>query len=155
VCKALGRHVHIDYCRAETPGQCRVSNEVEHSTKKLRPEPDRPKDFLSHNLFWKRSGKSIFGPRPLQCLTLCRVQGSVFARRSDGLCKMVGRDGCICSPSPHAYTHLPSDSMCAGRLSLWLSRTCHEKFHRFPACCFWREALILYSAPFPCAVERQ
>ena len=59
VCKELGRHAHIDYCRAKTPAECRVNNEVEHITKKLRPEPDRPKDFLTHNLFWKRSGKSI------------------------------------------------------------------------------------------------
>ncbi|KAI9573409.1 hypothetical protein HD554DRAFT_2055827 [Boletus coccyginus] len=56
VCQALGRHVHIDYCRAETPGECRGNNEVQHITKKLQPEPDCPKDFLTHNLFWKRSG---------------------------------------------------------------------------------------------------
>jgi hypothetical protein len=69
VCKSLGRHAHIDYCRAKTPAECRVNNEVEHITKKLQPEPDRPKDFLTHNLFWKRSGKSIFDTHPLQCLT--------------------------------------------------------------------------------------
>jgi hypothetical protein len=74
VCKALGRHVHIDYCRAKTSAECSVNNEVEHITKKLRPEPDRPKDSLTHNLFWKRSGKSIFDTHPLQCLTL--FQGS-------------------------------------------------------------------------------
>lgn len=59
VCQALGRHVHIDYCRAETPVECRANHEVQHVTRKLRPEPDQPKDFLTHNLFWKRSGKSI------------------------------------------------------------------------------------------------
>ena len=68
VCKSLGRHVHIDYCRAETPAECRMNNEVEHITKKLQPEPDKPKDFLTHNLFWKRSGKSCI-THPLQCLT--------------------------------------------------------------------------------------
>lgn len=56
VCKALGRHAHIDYCRAKTPAECRVNNEVEHITKKMQPEPDRPKDFSTHNMFWKRSG---------------------------------------------------------------------------------------------------
>ncbi len=62
VCKSLGRHVHIDYCRAKTPAECRVNNEVEHIMKKLQPQPDRPKlkDFLAHNLFWKRSGNLIF-----------------------------------------------------------------------------------------------
>ncbi|KAF8726080.1 hypothetical protein AX14_008092 [Amanita brunnescens Koide BX004] len=56
VCKAIGRHAHIDYCRAKTPAECRANNEIEHITKKLQPEPDRPKDFLTHSLFWKRSG---------------------------------------------------------------------------------------------------
>ena len=70
VCKSLGRHVHIDYCRAKTPAECRVNNEVEHVTRKLQPEPDRPKDFLTHNLFWKRSGKSIFVTHWRLCLTV-------------------------------------------------------------------------------------
>jgi len=56
VCKALGRHAHIDYCRAKTQAECRVNHEVEHITKKLRPDPDRLKDFVTHNIFWKRSG---------------------------------------------------------------------------------------------------
>ncbi|KAF8549818.1 hypothetical protein OG21DRAFT_542691 [Imleria badia] len=56
VCQALDRHVHIDYCRAKDPAECRGNNEVQHATQKLRPEPDRSKDFLTHNLFWKRSG---------------------------------------------------------------------------------------------------
>jgi len=55
VCQALGRHVHIDYCRAKSPAECRGNNEVQHVAKTLQPEPDRPKDFLTHNLFWKRS----------------------------------------------------------------------------------------------------
>lgn len=57
VCQVLGRHVHIDYCRAKTPGECRGNNEVQHISRKLQPEPDQPKDYLTHNLFWKRSGK--------------------------------------------------------------------------------------------------
>jgi hypothetical protein len=56
VCQALGRHVHIDYCRAKTPSECRGNSEVQHIAKSLRPDPDRPKDFLTHSLFWKRSG---------------------------------------------------------------------------------------------------
>ena len=91
VCQALGRHVHIDYCRAETSAECRGNNEVQHITKKLRPEPDRAKDFLTHNLFWKRSGKLILGVRLLQYLTFFRVQRSIFARRASKLCKVVSR----------------------------------------------------------------
>ena len=86
VCKTLGRHVHIDYCRAKTPAECRVNNEIEHITKKLLPELDRPKDFLTHNLFWKRSGKSIFDTRPLQCSTL--FQGSRIRIRAKIRCPL-------------------------------------------------------------------
>ncbi|KAF9239496.1 hypothetical protein BU15DRAFT_88040 [Melanogaster broomeanus] len=56
VCQALGRHIHIDYCRAKNAAECRGSLEVQHVTRKLQPDPDRPKDFLTHGLFWKRSG---------------------------------------------------------------------------------------------------
>ena len=68
VCRALGRHVHIDDCKAKIPTECRGNNEVQHITKKLRPDPDRPKDFLTHSLFWKRSGKLITDTCPLRCL---------------------------------------------------------------------------------------
>ncbi len=58
--KKVSRWEDDGYCRAKTPAECRLNNEVEHITKKLQPEPDRPKDFLTHNLFWKRSGKLNF-----------------------------------------------------------------------------------------------
>ncbi|KAF9231816.1 hypothetical protein BU15DRAFT_81945 [Melanogaster broomeanus] len=36
---------------------CQAGNpEIQHSARKIQPDPDRPKDFLTHNLFWKRSG---------------------------------------------------------------------------------------------------
>ncbi|KAF9230358.1 hypothetical protein BU15DRAFT_57330 [Melanogaster broomeanus] len=60
VCQALGRHVHIDYCRAENAATCRGNPEIQHSARKIQPDPDRPKDFLTHNLFWKRSGSEHF-----------------------------------------------------------------------------------------------
>lgn len=52
-CQAMGRHIHIDYCRAVD-----VCNgpDVEHVTGRLNPEPDRPKDWITHELFWRRSG---------------------------------------------------------------------------------------------------
>jgi hypothetical protein len=118
VCKVIGRHVHIDYCRAETPAECRVNSEVEHITKKLQPEPDRPKDFLTHSLFWKRSGKSTFDTHPLQCLTLfqgsrIRIRAKIRRPLQNGRLTYMAAP-----PLPHAYTHLPSDSMCSGRFSL-------------------------------------
>ncbi|KAG2116832.1 hypothetical protein DEU56DRAFT_984881 [Suillus clintonianus] len=56
VCQALGRHIHIDYCRAEDAAPCAGNNEAQHIFKRLLPHPDRAKDFLTHNLFWRRSG---------------------------------------------------------------------------------------------------
>ncbi|KAH7884451.1 hypothetical protein F5I97DRAFT_1937890 [Phlebopus sp. FC_14] len=56
VCQAMGRHVHIDYCRADKEAACTGNDEIEHLSKRLLPDPDRPKDALTHSLFWKRSG---------------------------------------------------------------------------------------------------
>ncbi|KAG2116835.1 hypothetical protein DEU56DRAFT_984883 [Suillus clintonianus] len=56
VCQALGRHVHIDYCRAVDAAACRGSNEAQHISKRLLPNPERAKDFMTHNLFWRRAG---------------------------------------------------------------------------------------------------
>jgi len=56
VCTSLGRHVHIDYCRAEDPASCNDS-EVQHMTEKMVPHPERPKDTLTHDLHWRRMGK--------------------------------------------------------------------------------------------------
>ncbi|KAI6101022.1 hypothetical protein EDD16DRAFT_1716799 [Pisolithus croceorrhizus] len=56
VCQAMGRHVHIDYCRSGQEAACVGNDEIQHITRNLRPDPDRPKDFVTHNLFWKRSG---------------------------------------------------------------------------------------------------
>ncbi|KAG8215603.1 hypothetical protein J3R82DRAFT_7468 [Butyriboletus roseoflavus] len=56
VCSAMGRHVHIDYCRADDKGACTGNNELQHLTRKIQPDPDRAKDVLTHGLIWKRSG---------------------------------------------------------------------------------------------------
>jgi hypothetical protein len=58
VCEAQGRHVHLDDCRASDGAQC-MGNEIEHLTAKISPNPDKPKDAISHSVFWKRSGVSI------------------------------------------------------------------------------------------------
>ena len=55
VCLTMGRHVHIDYCRAEDESVC-GSTEVQHIPERLAPEPDRPKDRITHNLYWRRAG---------------------------------------------------------------------------------------------------
>lgn len=55
VCTSMGRHVHIDYCRAEANGPCE-GDEVQHIKDKMVPDPDRPKDAVTHSLYWRRMG---------------------------------------------------------------------------------------------------
>jgi hypothetical protein len=57
LCSAIGRHVHIDYCRAADEAACTGNEELQHLTKRMQPDPDRAKDVLTHSLFWKRSGE--------------------------------------------------------------------------------------------------
>ena len=56
-CSAMGWHIHIDYCRAHDEAACAGNEELEHLTRRIQPDPDRPKDLLTHTLFWKRSGE--------------------------------------------------------------------------------------------------
>ncbi|CAB5384282.1 unnamed protein product [Rhizophagus irregularis] len=56
-CKGLGRHRHIDYCQNVI--NCKDENQgrdIQHINEKVLPNPDKPKDFISHKLFWKRTG---------------------------------------------------------------------------------------------------
>ncbi|KAJ6620545.1 hypothetical protein B0H10DRAFT_1063347 [Mycena sp. CBHHK59/15] len=55
VCQEMGRHVHIDYCRAGRGSSC-DDTEVEHIRSRVTPNPDLAKDWISHSLFWRRSG---------------------------------------------------------------------------------------------------
>jgi len=54
LCKELGRHRHIDYCRKEL-GRC-PERGVEHITGAISPDPDKPKDFVEHHHYWERTG---------------------------------------------------------------------------------------------------
>ncbi|KAJ7809088.1 hypothetical protein B0H14DRAFT_2867919 [Mycena olivaceomarginata] len=54
LCQDMGRHVHVDYCRATEEAPCDGA-EVEHIDVPMAPNPDQPKDWISHSLFWKRS----------------------------------------------------------------------------------------------------
>ncbi|KAF8840154.1 hypothetical protein BDN67DRAFT_684784 [Paxillus ammoniavirescens] len=58
VCQAMGRHVHITNCRhgADNPAACHGNDQIEHIHKRLHPNPDDPKDFVTHSLFWRRAG---------------------------------------------------------------------------------------------------
>jgi hypothetical protein len=55
VCSSMGRHVHIDYCRAEETTPCGGS-EIQHINKRMIPNPDKSKDAVTHSLYWRRMG---------------------------------------------------------------------------------------------------
>lgn len=58
-CQEMGRHVHIDYCRTDAGDQCGAA-QVQHITARLTPNPNRAKDWISHSLYWSRSGTVRF-----------------------------------------------------------------------------------------------
>ena len=78
------------------------------------------------------------------------VQGSVFVRRSDVVCKMVVRLYLILTPiSQVIHCGLVCCHYCFLAPGMIF-------FHRFWACCFWREVrypLVLYSPALPCTVQ--
>lgn len=54
ICRNLGRHAHIDYCR-NAKGQCQ-GPESEHIDVPMLPNRNRAKDWVSHEVFWARTG---------------------------------------------------------------------------------------------------
>ena len=56
VCSSIGRHVHIDYCRAEENETCEGGDEAQHIKAMMVPDPDKPKDAITHSLYWRRMG---------------------------------------------------------------------------------------------------
>ena len=55
VCSSMGRHVHIDYCRAEETTPCE-GPEIQHLNTRMTPNPDKSKDAVTHGLYWRRMG---------------------------------------------------------------------------------------------------
>ncbi|KAH9029438.1 hypothetical protein EDB85DRAFT_1967038 [Lactarius pseudohatsudake] len=50
VCKSMGRHVHVDICR----GFDSHNSKTQHITERISPNPDQPKDWITHALHWLR-----------------------------------------------------------------------------------------------------
>lgn len=104
-CADLGRHVHVDYCRSANPTACSGA-EVQHLSTRVRPNPEKPKDWITHGLHWKRMGTPLSFLLPLFPLTflqgskacLCgasfqatnKIPRPILQGRSDQICKMVG-----------------------------------------------------------------
>ena len=55
VCKSMGRHVHVDFCR----GSDSHNSETQHITKRISPDPDEEKDWITHALHWHRMGNLV------------------------------------------------------------------------------------------------
>jgi len=75
VCSSMGRHVHIEYCRAGGNARCRGA-ELQHINARMIPNPDRAKDAITHNLYWRRMGfkdpytrdeQTVFGKCDAMC----------------------------------------------------------------------------------------
>jgi hypothetical protein len=61
VCKSMGRHAHIDFCR-NSGTNCQGAD-IQHIKARLEPEPTKDKDWVSHKLYWQRTGfKGIVPP---------------------------------------------------------------------------------------------
>ena len=70
LCSSMGRHAHISFCRGEERGRC-AGAEVQHINERMIPDPDKPKDAITHGLYWRRMGVyAILILRPLR-LKLC------------------------------------------------------------------------------------
>lgn len=61
VCTSMGRHVHIGYCRAAYGAPC-DGTEVQHLNERMIPNPNKPKDAITHGLFWRRLGALAVPP---------------------------------------------------------------------------------------------
>ena len=109
LCQALGRHVHIDKCRSADEAVCTGNDETQHIHKRLFPDPDCPKDYVTHNLFWKRSGKCTYLTKIIVRVMLFRFQGSLFERGTSYVCKMVSFLACYVA----AHTYFLIVMLCA------------------------------------------
>ena len=88
VWSVMRRHVHIDYCRARQRALVTRSCITSQRGYSLIPV-DQLKDFLTHSLFWKRSGKRGFCTFSLADIVLDRFQGPLLERRAGQFCEMV------------------------------------------------------------------
>ena len=97
-CADLGRHAHVDYCRSGDPGSCSGA-EIQHISARVRPNPEKPKDWITHSLHWKRMGtsssfsSSLFSLTSLQDSKACLCSGSFHA--TNKVCRSIpqGRSG--------------------------------------------------------------
>ncbi|KAJ7698920.1 hypothetical protein B0H17DRAFT_1049693 [Mycena rosella] len=96
VCLEMGRHVHVDYCRADDAASC-DGPEIQHLKTRLTPNPARAKDWISHSLFWRRTGFKDPYSRPDQ----------VNFAKCDAMCPDTEHAGTATNPPHPSYCTLP------------------------------------------------
>ncbi len=55
VCMSMERHVHVDFCR----GPASHNSETQHVNKRMSPNPNQAKDWITHALHWRRMGMLV------------------------------------------------------------------------------------------------
>ena len=78
-CTDLGRHAHVDYCRSVDATSCSGA-EIQHVSARIQPNPDRAKDWITHDLHWKRMGVSSIFSRSGPADTLIGFKGTSVQR---------------------------------------------------------------------------
>ncbi|KAJ7763628.1 hypothetical protein DFH07DRAFT_1059276 [Mycena maculata] len=96
VCQEMGRHVHVDYCRADDAASC-DGPEVQHLKTRMTPNPSRAKDWISHSLFWRRTGFKDPYSRPDQ----------VNFGKCDAMCPDTEHAGTATTAAHPSYCTLP------------------------------------------------
>ncbi|CAE6457353.1 unnamed protein product, partial [Rhizoctonia solani] len=95
MCSNQGRHAHIDFCRE--PDTCQGGVELEHISERMHPDPNRPKDWISHRLNWARSGFQD---------PYSREQQAEFAK-CDVMCSGPEHNATATTPANPSYCNLP------------------------------------------------
>ncbi|KAF7356372.1 VWFA domain-containing protein [Mycena venus] len=96
VCQEMGRHAHLVYCRADDAAAC-GGKEIQHIKTRITPNPARAKDWITHSLFWKRSGFKDPYSRPDQ---------ANFSK-CDAMCPDSEHAGTATNPPHPSYCMLP------------------------------------------------
>ncbi|KAH8114613.1 hypothetical protein DFH11DRAFT_1764484 [Phellopilus nigrolimitatus] len=97
MCGNMGRHAHIDYCRASDPTACNAPD-LKHIKSRIEPNPDTPKDWISHKLYWRRLG-NLLDPYSKE------DQGN-FAK-CDAMCSGPEHQATTTSAAQPSYCNLP------------------------------------------------
>ncbi|KAF5337682.1 hypothetical protein D9757_014271 [Collybiopsis confluens] len=103
-CSDMGRHVHVDYCRASLDQPCLSSGSIEHAAHRMHPEPHRAKDWITHDLHWRRMSGSPSLFLFVVCLTyLIAASGFKDPYSREDQTNFTKCDA-MCSGSEHAAT---------------------------------------------------